>query len=309
MFSPRSVANSPALSFSGISMSAQEIENLNNHKSYYECSAPDCGKQFKFKSELDRHQAIHSSTRPFVCSFLGCNKDFKRADALKNHMRIHTNTAKYICDVEGCGSQFVNRGAWKYHLLKHKKTSENECDNQKTNKVFLSETELKQLVRSPNSYEYDMDMYPDQIRLDNKYGDFEVKDNELQAVKASSDCSNCFDVQKKTKTKRIKRNATKSPLISQDASPLKDLNTEVNFNYDKVVGNENSASSLMKLFESNMTENELSNALKMIAEENKELKRKLELKSEKSFNIDYIYSNDSPIKNVKKNNIEDFLNF
>ena len=51
-------------------------------------SCPACGKRFKTKKDLDRHQLTHSKVKPFAC--LQCDKGFSRKDHLKRHMmKVH----------------------------------------------------------------------------------------------------------------------------------------------------------------------------------------------------------------------------
>ena len=51
-------------------------------------SCPACGKGFKTKKDLDRHQLTHSKVKPFAC--LQCHRGFSRKDHLKRHMlRVH----------------------------------------------------------------------------------------------------------------------------------------------------------------------------------------------------------------------------
>ena len=51
-------------------------------------SCPACGKGFKTKKDLDRHQLTHSKVKPFAC--LQCDRGFSRKDHLKRHMlRVH----------------------------------------------------------------------------------------------------------------------------------------------------------------------------------------------------------------------------
>ena len=54
-----------------------------------------CGKQFRFKSSLEKHSVCHSKERKFVCSY--CRKTFNRKDSLMRHFRTYckkTDVAK-----------------------------------------------------------------------------------------------------------------------------------------------------------------------------------------------------------------------
>ncbi|XP_078603861.1 uncharacterized protein LOC144877689 [Branchiostoma floridae x Branchiostoma japonicum] len=52
----------------------------------YKCS--HCDKEFRFKSELNRHLRTHSGERPYQCG--ECGKRFSQISTLNCHMRNHT---------------------------------------------------------------------------------------------------------------------------------------------------------------------------------------------------------------------------
>lgn len=105
----------------------QYEEIIYNEKKIYNCLLPDCGKTFKFKSEMKRHLAIHSNERPYTCAFPDCGKTFKRADALSNHFRIHSKSTPFDCPVADCKQQFNTKSALRYHLLKHNGEKDLNC--------------------------------------------------------------------------------------------------------------------------------------------------------------------------------------
>lgn len=119
-------------------------------KKIYICKYPDCGKEFRFKSEVVRHVPTHTNNRPFICSFENCGKSFKRSDALENHMRIHTKECPFICNHEGCGKTFPTKASLRYHVLKHKNDKVYRCTYPGCNKSFITLFQLKQHEKSVN---------------------------------------------------------------------------------------------------------------------------------------------------------------
>lgn len=58
-----------------------------------EFKCEECGKVFKRNSDLVRHVATHSESRPYKCNT--CGKTYKRSTHLKRHIeRIHNTIVK-----------------------------------------------------------------------------------------------------------------------------------------------------------------------------------------------------------------------
>lgn len=60
----------------------------------FECSFPGCGKAFKRRDYLTRHEGNHSNVRPFQC--LLCQKSFARRDLLDKHFRSKSHQLELL---------------------------------------------------------------------------------------------------------------------------------------------------------------------------------------------------------------------
>nr|CAD7407734.1 unnamed protein product [Timema cristinae] len=111
-----------------------------------------CGKGFRHRQLLQRHQLVHSEDRPYVCK--SCGASFKTKANLLNHQPTHTGEKKYFCEL--CGQQFAHKTSLTLHyrwhtgekpytcntcgkcfadcsnLAKHKKVHRGSCENEST---------------------------------------------------------------------------------------------------------------------------------------------------------------------------------
>ena len=57
-------------------------------KKPYQCG--HCGKCFKSKTELDRHERTHTGEEPYKCR--SCDRTFKSSSYVRKHEKTHKNT-------------------------------------------------------------------------------------------------------------------------------------------------------------------------------------------------------------------------
>ncbi|XP_058023508.1 zinc finger protein 189-like isoform X4 [Ahaetulla prasina] len=81
-------------------------------------SCPNCGKSFRDKYSLTRHQKVHFPERPYPCP--RCDKSFRSAKDLEKHQVSHSDQRPHQCGE--CGKYLKT----KYSLDKHQKTHKGE---------------------------------------------------------------------------------------------------------------------------------------------------------------------------------------
>ncbi|XP_070382029.1 uncharacterized protein [Dermacentor albipictus] len=119
-----------------MSKSVEHCHNLTGKKQ--KCEA--CDKQFRWASDLAKHQPTHTDERRYKCEI--CEKMFRQASRLSSHRRKHTDEKPYLCIT--CGRTYK----WPSDLRKHERThaEANRHTCQKCAKSFENKYDLKRHV-------------------------------------------------------------------------------------------------------------------------------------------------------------------
>ena len=87
-------------------------EDVDAGKLPHVCKHDGCGIGFRWKSELDKHKAVHSDDRPYSCN--QCGLSYKLQRDLNKHVRRKHSGQVFECPE--CEKQFNSKGEVKQHL-------------------------------------------------------------------------------------------------------------------------------------------------------------------------------------------------
>ncbi|GMG40663.1 unnamed protein product [Ambrosiozyma monospora] len=99
------------------------------------CNFPGCGKSFKRRDYLSRHEANHALTKPYSCQI--CDFKFARKDLLEKHKSSKSHNSKLA----------------KFNSNNHHQQQQQQQNQQQQQQQNQQNQQIQQLVPIPNSYQ------------------------------------------------------------------------------------------------------------------------------------------------------------
>ncbi|CCM00135.1 uncharacterized protein FIBRA_02162 [Fibroporia radiculosa] len=156
----------PTASTSSGSGIASEVEmkkkrkNKGRDKVAHPHMCEPCSKTFTRRSDLLRHNRIHTGERPYVCPEAACGKTFIQRSALHVHLRVHTGEKPHLCEYPACGRTFGDSSSLARHRRTHTGRRPYKCEDPMCDKTFTRRTTLTAHMRTHDpSWEPDPNIF------------------------------------------------------------------------------------------------------------------------------------------------------
>jgi DNA-directed RNA polymerase subunit RPC12/RpoP len=105
----------------------------------------ECGKGFKTKQDLSRHNPTHSNVKAYKCDVEGCDKSFASAGNMSTHKRTIHEGVYHECPE--CGKRFGKKGNMRRHYKDvHGEEKQYKCA--KCGLQFSQNSDLKRHIKT-----------------------------------------------------------------------------------------------------------------------------------------------------------------